>query len=151
MVAHHTHTHTHIRTYADIFAAKCWLSVRDRSDRAEATFLVPSALGHLTDPVPSLQEKVTNLYLLAPPNAQWSDLFVRHYSQSSSDVSTNLRAALFSHICLVTLKILHMSSKDHPWGWSKFVVGDFIRFNMRLDTRAGNHFDTMQCNNLFKQ
>ena len=53
----HTHTHTHTHTYADIFAAKCWLSVRDRSDRAEATFLVPSALGHLTDPVPSLQQK----------------------------------------------------------------------------------------------
>ena len=58
----HVPTHTHSNTtstyihctYLDIrthiFAAKCWLSVRDRPDRAEATFLVPSALGHLTEP-----------------------------------------------------------------------------------------------------
>ena len=139
----HIHTHTHIRRHiCSQMLAQCERQVRQgRSD-----ILGPIRSRSSDRPCALTARKGHQFVFIGSSHcsAQWSDLFVCHYSQSSSDVSTNLRAALFSHICLVTLKILHKSSKDRRRGWSKFVVvEDFIRFNICLDTLAGNHFDIM--------
>ena len=89
MVAHHTHTRTHAYTHirrhiCSQMLAQC--ERQARQGRSDILGPIRSRSSDLAYPLPSVQEKVINLYLLA----HWSDLFARHYSQSSSDVSTNL-------------------------------------------------------------